>query len=73
MVVLGIDSSATAASASILKDNKVLSEVFSDIGLTHSQTLLPIIDNCIKIAGIDLKDIDVIAIAIKNWIWKNTA
>ena len=63
MVILGIDSSATAASASILKDSKILSEVFSDTGLTHSQTLLPMIDNCIKIAGIKLDDIDVIAVA----------
>lgn len=63
MIVLGIDSSATAASAAILKDNKLLSEVFSDTGLTHSQTLLPMIDSCMKNAGINIDDVDLIAVA----------
>lgn len=63
MIILGVDSSATAASASILNDGKLLSEVFSDTGLTHSQTLLPMINDCIKNAGITVEDIDVIAVA----------
>lgn len=63
MIILGVDSSATAASAAIIADGKLLSEVFSDTGLTHSQTLLPMIDNCLKMAGISIDDINLIAVA----------
>lgn len=63
MTVLGIDSSATAASAAIITDGKLVSEVFSDTGLTHSQTLLPMIENCIKMANISINDINLIAVA----------
>lgn len=63
MTILGVESSATAASAAIIKDGKLLSEVFSDTGLTHSQTLLPMIENCIKNAGINIEQIDRIAVA----------
>ena len=63
MTVLGIDSSATSASAAIFKDDIILSEVYSDTGLTHSQTLLPMIDNCMKMAGISSDDVDLIAIS----------
>ncbi len=63
MTVLGVDSSATAASAAIIKDNKLVSEVFSDTGLTHSQTLLPMINECIKMANINVNEIDLIAVA----------
>lgn len=63
MVVLGIDSSATAASAAVFKDGLLVSEMFSDTGLTHSQTLLPMIDSCLKMANITADDIDYIAIS----------
>lgn len=63
MTVLGIDSSATAASAAIIRDGKLVSEIFSDTGLTHSQTLLPMIEKCLQMADFSLKDIDLIAVA----------
>lgn len=63
MIILGVDSSATAASAAILKDGKLVSEVFSDTGLTHSQTLLPMIDSCMKMANISADELDLIAVA----------
>ncbi len=63
MVILGIDSSATAASAAIINDGKLVSEVFSDTGLTHSQTLLPMIEKCLQMANISVEDIDLIAVA----------
>ncbi len=62
MIILGIDSSATAASVAVVENNKLVSEIFSDTGLTHSQTLMPMIENCIKTAGIGVDDIDLIAV-----------
>ncbi|MBE6782801.1 MAG: tRNA (adenosine(37)-N6)-threonylcarbamoyltransferase complex dimerization subunit type 1 TsaB [Ruminococcaceae bacterium] len=63
MIVLGVDSSATAASAAIIVDGRLVSEVFSDTGLTHSQTLLPMIDSCLKMAGVSVDEINMIAVA----------
>lgn len=63
MIVLGIDSSATAASAAVISDGKLVSENFSDTGLTHSQTLLPMIEKSLQMANISVEDIDLIAVA----------
>ena len=62
MKILGVDSSATAASAAVLSDGKLLSVTFSNTGLTHSQTLLPMIDNTLKTAGLTVDDIDCFAV-----------
>ncbi len=62
MKILGVDSSATAASAAVISDGKLLSVTFSNTGLTHSQTLLPMIDNTLKTAGLTVNDIDCFAV-----------
>ncbi len=63
MVILGIDSSGTTASAAVLCDGKVCSDISSDTTFTHSKTLLPMVDMAIKAANIEKKDIDLIAIS----------
>lgn len=62
MKILGIDSSAKSSSAAITQDGKILSSFYINTGLTHSQTLMPMIDNVLKCAGISLSDIDLIAV-----------
>ena len=63
MKILGVDSSATAASAAVYSDGKVLTLNFSNTGLTHSQTLLPMIENALKSANVSVNDIDLFAIS----------
>ena len=63
MKILGVDSTATAASAAVYSDGKILSLNFSNTGLTHSQTLLPMIDSALKSAGVDIKDVDIFAVS----------
>lgn len=63
MKILGVDSSATAASAAVYCDGKILSQNYSNTGLTHSQTLLPMIENTLYTAGISVKDIDLLAVS----------
>lgn len=63
MKILAIDSSAGAASVCITEDKKILSECYINKGLTHSQTLIPMVDFTLKNAGISIKDIDVFAAA----------
>lgn len=63
MKILGVDSTAGAASAAVYCDGKILSLNFSNTGLTHSQTLLPMIKDALETARVDIKDIDCFAVA----------
>lgn len=63
MVILGIESSAQSASAAIVKDGKLLSEMFLNVGLTHSVTLLPLIRQSVESAGLSVDDIDAVAVS----------
>lgn len=63
MKILGVDSTATSASAAVLSDGKILSLNYSNTGLTHSQTLLPMIDSALKSAGLTVNDIDLFAVS----------
>lgn len=62
MKILGIDSSAKSASVAVVEDSKILSSFFIHSGLTHSQTLMPMIDNALKCAEIPLNEIGIIAV-----------
>lgn len=63
MYILGIETSAVSAGAAIVKDGKVISESFLNIGLTHSETLMPLIDTCLKNANLTIKDMDAFAVS----------
>jgi len=63
MIILGIDSSSISCSVGVLNtDNGKTTEGFVNNGLTHSQTLLPIIDDVLTEAKLTVKDIDLIGI-----------
>ncbi|MBQ3378739.1 MAG: tRNA (adenosine(37)-N6)-threonylcarbamoyltransferase complex dimerization subunit type 1 TsaB [Clostridia bacterium] len=63
MIILSVDSSAKAAAAAVCDDTKPLSHVFVNTALTHSQTLLTLIDEALKNAGVQLKDVGLIAVS----------
>lgn len=63
MLILGIESSSMVASVAIISDEKIICEYTINNKKTHSQTILPMIDEMIKMAEIDKKDIDAIAIS----------
>lgn len=58
MKILSVDSSAKTASVAVTDDEKLLSECFVNAGLTHSRTLMPMIDNALSQADMTIKDID---------------
>lgn len=62
MVILSVESSAPSASASIVKDGRLLSEMFLNVGLTHSVTLLPLVKNALELAELTVDDIDAVAV-----------
>lgn len=58
MKILAVDSSAKSASVAITIDDKLIAESFVNVGLTHSETLMPMIDSTLKYAGLNIDDID---------------
>lgn len=63
MKILGIDSSGMVASAAIISEDILVAEFTVNNKQTHSQTLLPMVDQVVKMSGIALEELDAIAIA----------
>ncbi len=58
MKILSLDSSAKTASVSVTDGTKLVSECFVNAGLTHSKTLMPMVDNALRQADMSIRDID---------------
>ena len=58
MKILALDSSAKTASAAIIDGEQLISEAFVNAGLTHSETLLPMVDSVLSLARLTMSDID---------------
>ncbi len=63
MKILAIDSSGIVASAAVVEDDNLLGEYTINHKKTHSQTLLPMIDQVVRMLELDLHTIDAIAVA----------
>ena len=63
MKILGIDTSSSVASAAIVEDDTLIAEYTVNLKKTHSQILLPMIDEIKEKAELDLNTLDAIAIA----------
>lgn len=63
MRILGIESSSLVAGVALVTDHIVTAEYTVDFKKTHSQTLLPMLDEIVKMVDLDLKTIDAIAVA----------
>lgn len=63
MRVLAIDSSGLTATVAIVEDDTTIAEFTINYKKTHSQTLLPMIDEMVKMVEADLDSIDAIAVA----------
>lgn len=63
MKILGLDSSGLAASVAIVEDGNLLGEYTVNYKKTHSQTLLPMLDEVARMIELDLGTVDAIAVA----------
>ncbi len=63
MLILSIDSSATAASVALFEDSKLVGEFFVNTDFTHSRTLVPMIDNLLSVTGKTVSDIELVAVS----------
>lgn len=64
MRILALETSAKAVSAAITEDGRVLASGYQDTGLTHSRTLMPIVEGLLKSIGMTVQDMDAIAAAV---------
>ena len=54
MRVLGIESSSLVASVALVTDDILTAEYTVDFKKTHSQTLLPMLDEIVKLLELDM-------------------
>ena len=65
MLILGIDTSTKICSCCIFdSENGLVAETSLSVKKNHSNIVMPIVDNLFKISGLNINDIDKIAVAI---------
>ena len=61
--ILGIETSGPLASVALLKDGEVQGMKVGEFKVTHSETLMPMIDELVKETGMKLESLDAIAVS----------
>ncbi len=61
MNIVAIDTSGPAASCAVMKDGAVIQLTVMNHGLTHSETIMPALDQAMRAAGIGCAEVDVFA------------
>lgn len=63
MKILAFDSSGLVASVAIVQDDNLIAEYTTNYKKTHSQTLLPMLDEVVRMTETDKKSFDLLAVA----------
>lgn len=58
MNILALDTAGKTAAVAVLRDETLLYEIFSNIGLTHSETVLPMVDAALRACGLGPAQVD---------------
>lgn len=64
MKILTIESSALTASVALCEDDRPIAEMTLQTGNTHSDTLLPMVEQLLAHAGMTVQDIDLFAVPV---------
>lgn len=62
MNLLAVDTAGKTAAVAVLRDDTLLYEAQCNNGLTHSETLLPMIDTALKASGLTVDELDVLGV-----------
>lgn len=62
MKILGVECTASPVSVALYEDKKLVGEYFLNQKITHSQTLLPMCENLLKMSNVSVGDIDYFAV-----------
>ncbi len=63
MKILALETSAKSASAAVTENGAVLASAYQCSGLTHSRTLMPMVEDMLRNAELTLADVDAVAVA----------
>lgn len=63
MKILTIETSAKSVSAAVVENGVPLASAYQNMGLTHSRTLMPLVDGMLSAAGLRVQDMDLLAAA----------
>ncbi len=64
MKMLAVDTSSAICSVALLDNDNLIDEINLDNGRTHSENLMPIVDEIIKRNNMDVKDIEFISCVV---------
>lgn len=64
MKILSVDTSSSICSVAILEDDNAIDEINLNDGKTHSENLMPLLDEILKRNSLDIKDIEMIACCV---------
>ena len=62
MLILGIESATPVASVALVDEKGLLGEINLNLGLTHSEQLLPTIDSLLKQCRRTIKEVTAVAV-----------
>ena len=63
MKILAIETSAKSVSAAVVENGVPLASAYQNMCLTHSRTLMPLVDGMLSAAGLRVQDMDLLAAA----------
>ncbi len=63
MKILALETSAKSVSTAISENGVILASAYQNTGLTHSRTLMPLVDGMLRSADLTGQDMDLIAVA----------
>ena len=63
MKILALETSAKSVSTAVVENGAPLAYAYQCTGLTHSRTLMPMVDAMLKNAELTLGDMDAVAVA----------
>lgn len=61
-IILAVDTSAKPVSCALIKDGRILGSYYSHSGLTHSQTLMPMVDHLLSVSAVTVDQLDAVAV-----------
>jgi len=62
MKILALETSAKSVSAAVVENGTVLASAYQNTGLTHSRTLMPLVDGMLKAADLSPEEMELIAV-----------
>ena len=63
MKILALETSAKSVSAAVSEHGVILASAYQNTGLTHSRTLMPLVDGMLRAASLTLDDMGLVAVA----------